>query len=562
MRLINIKILLRISILCSCLFWLGQDVSSAAPLQQTNLFYNPSFEEAGARSGALAWDLSYMTDASPITGADFLLADGGLVQAASIGAPPRDGLHVYHMAARNYMAINAFLKQGSLRYGFDAFENIDTNHTHTVSVAVYPIILEDNGNGLQPAAMDNVHLTIQVWDGEKYIESAPQTLINQAWQDVSLTFLPLDDDEITITFNFLSHHPHAFNGIALDAARFYSNAPVAVPPTATPPPTALPQPTADFAAYDAQQTATAQALQPASALPTAASVTDPNLQVAQVETPAQAAAPSVVSDDDFALPPLDADGKMYYTVQAGDTLQRIARLNCGDVTTCVDTIKALNGLNNNIVQLGQRLIVGPLDDNPVQQAYLLSLTPQATAATVATATLASTIAPTVAAVADVTSPTPAPIAANSSVCVTVFDDTNGDGAQQSSEGSVDGIRVRVIDVANRGIVGEALTSTAETQLCFDALVAGQYKAVIKPTTNYAATTLTEWDLELVESATEQLAFGVQSTALGQGVFQLPTDIPIGFAVACLLGVALFAVTVLALVYGLLRRRSPINDSAS
>ncbi len=504
-KLMILKRLLTRTVLLCCLLTAFPVV--AAPSAQQNLLTNPGFEDGTSATydgGGTAVGWQHSGIASPEVGTSWdALSYGGPIAAASKGFSAHSGSHVFYLEAAN-ATINGRV--------FQTVEGLDTTLEYDFKIWGHAHIEAADG----AAHSNNATIEILITEDNNIIKKS--ALMNfasaNAWQEFTMQFSPIGSGNVSMVMVYINYHPHAINAVAFDSASL----------VARPRPTAIP-PTADVAAFNAQQTSTAIALNPnpPTIVPTATVLESGDANFVPL------------SDDGFELPPIEADGKMYYTVQAGDTLQRIARLACGDVTTCVDTIKSLNGLSTTVVQLDQRLIIGPLADNPVQQPYLLSLTPESTAPPVSVATEPPALTPTPIAIAEPATPTPVTEAANSSVCITVFDDDNRDGVQQSTEQSVSGVRVRVIDVDKRAIAGERLTTANTSQMCFNDLPATKYKSLVILPETLQLTTLGEWEFQLANGALEQIAFGVQSP--DSRSFQLPTSISVE--------ILLLAATVLA-----------------
>jgi len=192
------------------------------------------------------------------------------------------------------------------------------------------------------------------------------------------------------------------------------------------------------------------------------------------------AAPPTSSD----LPTPNADGFIIYTVQPGDTLWSIAL----DAGLTVDRLKALNELTSDSIIIGQRLLLGT-----------------APPPTPVAAVEAATVAPTeVAAVG------------SGSICVTLFEDANGNGARDSGEGTIAGGQVRVTDGAGAGEQMH-ITDGATDPHCFPELQAGAYQVSAKLPAGYNPTTGNAFTVPVAPGVQAIITFGAQSSALPQSV---------------------------------------------
>ncbi len=483
----------------------------AKPQAQQNLLVNPGFEGgSGTFFNNIAEPTGWRTSGyknNEIGGNDRdFLSQSGPFSAASLNIPAKEGQMVLYMEAQEGV-INT--------RAFQVVNGLDPTLEYTFKISALARILV----GGAPGPIENATGELLVYNDQQFLakQSLTQMNANQAWQDFSVRFSPNTTGEVSFVFIYINYHAHDVNGIALDDASLYAHE----RPTSA-------APTADLAAYNAQLTQTAVAANPVQptaapagqAAATAVPTTAANTTTAAQPTSASEAGTFIpLGDDAFTLPALEADGKMYYTVQAGDTLQRIARLTCGNVTDCVDTLKALNNLSGNVVQLGQRLVVGPLPDNAIQQDYLLSLTPAPTEAVVAAPT--ENVAPT----AIPATPVPTLVPATGRVCIRVFADTNQDGTQNADEAGLDGIRLRLIDTTQRALLAEVLTQADQPEHCFADLPAARYSAVAIAPQQYTPTTQFEWAFTLADAEASDVAFGFYAADAGLASELLPEDFP-------------------------------------
>jgi LysM repeat protein len=191
-----------------------------------------------------------------------------------------------------------------------------------------------------------------------------------------------------------------------------------------------------------------------------------------------------------------------YTVQPGDTLSAIAQT----YNLTLDQLLALNPslTRESIIQVGQVINIGG--------------TPQPTTPTAApTATLAPTIAPaaTVSASAAPTTtlatstpvPNGTPALANSGLCLSAFDDTDGSGTRESAETAlVAGVRFDVADAQNK-TVASYTSDGVEPLRCLGNLPDGRYTINITPPTGRTATTDLKWSVSLLSGTSVNVNFG-------------------------------------------------------
>ena len=183
-----------------------------------------------------------------------------------------------------------------------------------------------------------------------------------------------------------------------------------------------------------------------------------------------------------------AGGQITYIVQEGDTLSGIA-LKFG---TTVAELQRLNGLGNStLIYAGQELIVGEVAVTPTPTAVPASDTP---------AILPSPTAPP---------PTATPVPGGG-ICVSAFDDTNGNGLREAGEGLVAGATLEVLQ-GDQPIITYETVGSGEPH-CFAELAAGSYTVKGQPPEGSRATTSTEWSLALVGRRNESVSLGVTRSA--------------------------------------------------
>lgn len=212
----------------------------------------------------------------------------------------------------------------------------------------------------------------------------------------------------------------------------------------------------------------------------------------------------------FPTPTPNAEGNIIYTVQPGDTIIDICGvIGRGSDIKCIDDILKLNGLSNpKGIYVGQQLIISTT--NPPPQ-------PTATTASTEAATAAPTAAPSEAAPttegAATTAPEPTQIAAAGagSICVTLYNDANGNGVLDPGEGLVQGGQFALLDLTNSATLQNYTTDGASEPYCFQQLASGNYRITSTLPQGYKATTRSDWDLALAAGSNATLEFGAQST---------------------------------------------------
>jgi hypothetical protein len=184
----------------------------------------------------------------------------------------------------------------------------------------------------------------------------------------------------------------------------------------------------------------------------------------------------------FPTPTADADGKIFYIVQEGDTLWRISAIT----GVSVDQLRALNklGLDQAIVQ-GQKLLIGM--GGP------------------ASATLApGGSQPTVTAIA----PTATPRPGWGILCVLLYDDKNGDAVRQLDESAIAGGAVSVSN-ASGSVSKTGETTGSVPGVCFEEIPEGEYNVSVALPDGYNPTTYTTRAVTVSSGDQRKMNFGAQ-----------------------------------------------------
>lgn len=185
----------------------------------------------------------------------------------------------------------------------------------------------------------------------------------------------------------------------------------------------------------------------------------------------------------YQTPTAGADGRVMYTVKAGDTCISISLLN----NISVDDLRKLNN------------IVGPDCPVVVDQKLLLGIVdkPLATSGPAPTAT----------------SLLPMPTLTNGSgeVCIVLFEDVDGNGLASESEAIMAGGAVSLTDRSGKtSLTGKTVSGV--DPLCFKDIPEGEYNISVAAPEGYNATTNNNYALKLFAGDKTILDFGAQISA--------------------------------------------------
>lgn len=208
---------------------------------------------------------------------------------------------------------------------------------------------------------------------------------------------------------------------------------------------------------------------------------------------ATSAAPPPAPATAFPTPTAGADGRIVYTVQAGDSLWHIAAV----AGLTVDELKALNNLTSDVVSPGQQLVLGTTEP-------AVPPTPVATATTEG----------------DVAAATPTPVVeavATGTICVLLYEDVNGNSLRDSGEGSIAGGQFTLTNSGGAPADAYTTTGTESAPHCFESLAADSYTVSVGIPAGYNATGSTSVPIPLSADGRVNVEFGAQragSTSLG------------------------------------------------
>lgn len=248
----------------------------------------------------------------------------------------------------------------------------------------------------------------------------------------------------------------------------------------------------------------------------------------EVASTASTSAPSTsppptlgIAPTDFPIPTPDANGEMIYFVQTGDSLVHIATITCGETPECLEKLKQLNNISGNTIFIGQRLVIGPFDDGPAP-ATAEPAAEEQPAESAAEGEPAAEEQPAeeqpaeeqpaeeeqAEQVAEVPAET---MPGDGGICVTLYEDKNGNGIRDPDEVLIAGGVFGLFDAATLVEQGSHITDGASEPYCFLDLISGNYRVTSEVPENYTQTTRNDWDLTLAAGSTANLEFGAQQT---------------------------------------------------
>jgi hypothetical protein len=193
-----------------------------------------------------------------------------------------------------------------------------------------------------------------------------------------------------------------------------------------------------------------------------------------------------------------ADGAVVHIVQAGDSFWGLAIQYAGVMgLTPEEAVTAIQELNNNptFINPGDELIIVPPNAAP---------TPEPTVAITATLVSTATVTPLVEATAV---PTATAVSAGSSVCVTVYADTNEDGQHdEANEPLLADVGVSLFQGGRT--IATYISDGNSDPYCFEALSADTYQVQAYPPSGYRTTTPESWAAAISEGMVIPVAFGL------------------------------------------------------
>jgi len=115
------------------------------------------------------------------------------------------------------------------------------------------------------------------------------------------------------------------------------------------------------------------------------------------------------------------------------------------------------------------------------------------------------------------------VAGAGAICVTLYNDANGNGVLDAGEGLVKGGSFSLLDTSNSAPVASYTTDGVSEPKCFDNLKGGNYRVSSVVAAGYRATTRDVWDLTLASGSTANLEFGAQSSGGTTGTNTTTTE---------------------------------------
>jgi hypothetical protein len=174
------------------------------------------------------------------------------------------------------------------------------------------------------------------------------------------------------------------------------------------------------------------------------------------------------------------DGRILYVVQEGDTLWKISAVT----GVPIDELERLNNIRReDPLQAGTTLILGIV--TPTYAEPTLAFQPTAT-------------------------PSPLPVTGKGTICVSFFNDINGDGSQREGEDLVAGGQVSVA-LSDGTEIGNYTIDDPTQEHCFVDIPAGKYNIAAAAPKNYNPTGEMNKSLTLEPGATAKISFAVQGS---------------------------------------------------
>jgi len=196
----------------------------------------------------------------------------------------------------------------------------------------------------------------------------------------------------------------------------------------------------------------------------------------------------------YQTPTPDAEGRIYYTVEAGDTCTRIFLLT----NVSIDDIIRLNGLTEscNLI-IGTKILLG----------------------TVAAPELTQTAMPTATIAPEKITPTPTPEPGFAKVCVALFNDLDGTGMRTQGETYLYGGVVSINDRLGKvSLTGTTVAGNPDEvdPLCFDNIPEGSYNITVAIPDGFNPTTITNYPLEVKAGEQATIDFSAQVSTAAPG----------------------------------------------
>ena len=186
----------------------------------------------------------------------------------------------------------------------------------------------------------------------------------------------------------------------------------------------------------------------------------------------------------YPTPTPGPDGRIVYVVQANDSWWRIAAIYGLDLN---ELLAVNNATRDTVLVEGSEIVLGY--GGPVEVAPTAGPSP--------------TPAPQ--------GPTPTPQPGSGTLCVILYNDTNGDSMRQESEPSIPGGKISVSNRTGDVSLTETTTSGLDYQ-CFKELDEGDYNVSVGIPEGYNPTTVLNYATRLDPGSEIYIYFGAQPSA--------------------------------------------------
>jgi LysM repeat protein len=181
----------------------------------------------------------------------------------------------------------------------------------------------------------------------------------------------------------------------------------------------------------------------------------------------------------YQTPTPDADNRIIYVVQAGDSCLRISLLTGVELTQ----LRQLNNLDEEcVLSEGQELVLA------VVEAPTAAIEPTATPGP--------------------PQPTPTPFNGTGEICVYLFADVNGNALADTDEGPIAGGAISISDKIGK-VSLPGVTDNSGDPTCFADVPEGEYNISVAPPEGFNPTTSMNYPLVLKAGESSILDFGAQ-----------------------------------------------------
>lgn len=182
----------------------------------------------------------------------------------------------------------------------------------------------------------------------------------------------------------------------------------------------------------------------------------------------------------YFTPTADANGRILYTVKAGDTCISVSLLN----QISLDDLRILNNLDAACTLItGTSLLLGTAAPQPTESGLAATETPAL--------------------------PSPTPFQGNGRVCILLFNDINGNALAEEGEAAIAGGAISITDRIGRVSLTGSTSGNLIEPTCFEELAEGEYNISVAVPEGYNPTTRLNYALELAAGDSSTLDFGAQ-----------------------------------------------------